>query len=103
MHCEVNCTVLFSIGRSYSSSNLGTTVDQDGRWGKSDEILISKMSKAGKFASILDTKVDLKKINIPIIEKWVFERVTDILGFEDEIIINLVINLLHNDVSKIII
>jgi hypothetical protein len=50
----------------------GTNVEQDGRWGKSDEKLISKMSKAGKFAAILDTKINLLKVNIPIISKWVY-------------------------------
>ena len=36
---------------------LGTSVEQDGRWGKSDEKLMKQMSKSGKFAPILDTKV----------------------------------------------
>ena len=35
----------------------GTSVDQDGRWGKSDERLLQNMKKAGKFNAILDTKV----------------------------------------------
>jgi serine/arginine repetitive matrix protein 1 len=74
-------------------------VEQDGRWGKSDLIMIAKMTKAGKFAPILDTKVDLKKVNVDIISKWICEKVTQILGFEDEIISNLIVNLLHAEVS----
>jgi PWI domain len=75
----------------------GTTVDQDGRWGKSDEKLIAKMQKAGKFAAILDTKIDIKKVNIDIISKWVSEKTIEVLGFEDEIVINLVINMLQSE------
>ena len=75
----------------------GTTVDQDGRWGKSDEKLMAKMQKAGKFASILETKIDIKKVNIDIISKWVSEKTIEVLGFEDEIVINLVINMLQSD------
>ena len=75
----------------------GTTVDQDGRWGKSDVKLIAKMQKAGKFAAILDTKIDIKKVNIDIISKWVSEKTIEVLGFEDEIVINLVINMLQSE------
>ena len=58
------------------------------------------MTKEGKFAPILDTKVDLKKINLDIITKWIQAKITEILGFEDEIIINLVINMLMGEVQK---
>ena len=75
----------------------GTTVDQDGRWGKADEKLMAKMQKAGKFASILGTKIDIKKVNIDIISKWISEKTIEILGFEDEIVIHLVINMLQSD------
>lgn len=75
----------------------GTTVDQDGRWGKSDEKLMAKMQKAGRFAAILDTKIDIKKVNIDIISKWVSEKTIEVLGFEDEIVINLVINMLQSE------
>eukprot|EP01041_Mallomonas_annulata_P005395 gene5395-10784_t len=73
----------------------GTTVEQDGRWGKSDKKMIEKMTKSGKFAAILEKKVDLTKVNMDIISKWVSERITQILGFEDEIVINLTINTLE--------
>lgn len=35
----------------------GISADQDGRFQKADEILRTKMAKAGKFAAILQTKV----------------------------------------------
>ena len=60
------------------------------------------MTKEGKFAPILETKIDLKKINLDIISKWVQAKITEILGFEDEIIINLVINMLTGEVIIVI-
>lgn len=73
----------------------GTSVEQDGRWGKSDEKLMAKMAKNGMFASILDTKVNLKKVNLDVINKWITQRIIEVVGFEDEILINLVINMLQ--------
>ncbi len=76
----------------------GTNVDQDCRWGNSDERLMSKIEKAGGFNSILNTKVDLTKVKLDIIKRWCNERITEILGFEDDIVVQLVCNLLDSEV-----
>lgn len=76
----------------------GTSVEQDGRWGKSDERLMAKMASKGMFASILETKINIKKVNIDVISKWITQKVIEVLGFEDEIVINLIINMLQGDV-----
>jgi serine/arginine repetitive matrix protein 1 len=73
----------------------GTNVEQDSRWGRTDRKIFTKMEKSGFFAPILETKVDLKKVNIDIMSKWVTERIVQLLGFEDEIVINLIINMLN--------
>ena len=44
-------------------------------------------------------QVDMKKVNLDVMSKWCTERLTEILGFEDEIVINLAINLLQAPVS----
>jgi serine/arginine repetitive matrix protein 1 len=75
----------------------GTSVEQDGRWGKSDQKLMAKMSKNGMFSAILDTKVNVKKINLDVINKWITQKIIEIVGFEDDILINLVINMLQGD------
>lgn len=76
----------------------GTTVEQDGRWGKSDEKLIAKLSKSGKIDAILNHSIDFKKINLDIISKWVNGRLIEILGFDDDIVSGLIINtLIHSD------
>ena len=73
----------------------GTSVDQDGRWGLSDQKLMEKMTKEGKFASILSEKVNLKKVNLEVIKHWITVKVTDLLGFEDDILISLITNILE--------
>ena len=77
----------------------GTSVDQDCRWGKADERLMAKMQLAGKFAAVLTQKVDISKVNMQVITKWCSERLTEILGFEDDIVIGLVVNLLSAKVQ----
>ena len=37
----------------------------------------------------------MRKVNIEVMRKWCTERLTEILGFEDDIVINLAINLLE--------
>lgn len=75
----------------------GTSVEQDGRFGKSDERLMAKMAKAGKFSPILDTKVNVKKINIDFMTKWITAKIIQVVGFEDDILINLVVNILEGE------
>jgi hypothetical protein len=74
----------------------GTNVEQDCRWGRTEKKLLKTMEKNGTFAAILETKVDLKKVNIDIMSKWVTERIVQLFGFEDEIVINLIINMLNS-------
>jgi serine/arginine repetitive matrix protein 1 len=75
----------------------GTSVEQDGRWGKSDQKLMAKMAKSGLFAPILETKVTPKKVNLDVINKWITQKIIEVVGFEDDILINLVINILQED------
>ena len=78
----------------------GTSIEQDGRWGKSDDKLIAKLTAAGKFSPILNQNVDISKVNIDVIQKWCTGKLEEILGFEDEILIGLIINLLQAKVRK---
>lgn len=63
-------------------------------FGDTDRKLISKLSKRGAFDAILDKAVDMSRVNLEVISRWVGERLTEILGFEDEVVIGLVTNLL---------
>ena len=45
-------------------------------------------------------QIDIAKVELTIINKWITERLIDLLGFEDDIVINLVINMLTESVSR---
>ena len=48
---------------------------------------------------ILSEKVDLRKVNMDVIKRWITDQLIDFLGFEEEVTIGLVINYLES-VSK---
>lgn len=76
----------------------GTTAEQDPRWGNAEKKLLDKLTKAGTFPPEYEVKIDASKCQMPVIEKWVTERMYTLLGFEDDIVTNLVINLLTEPV-----
>ena len=42
----------------------------------------------------------MRKVNKLVMEKWVTQKVTELLGFEDEIVIGLVVNTLAESVRR---
>uniref|UniRef100_A0A3Q3J9J0 Serine/arginine repetitive matrix protein 1 n=1 Tax=Monopterus albus TaxID=43700 RepID=A0A3Q3J9J0_MONAL len=48
-----------------------------------------------KFAECLDKKVDMTKVNLEVIKPWITQRVTEILGFEDDVVIEFIFNQLE--------
>ena len=75
----------------------GSSVEQDGRRINADQALMQKMEKNGLFDPILKTKINLKRCNIPVIGKWINAKLMNILGYDDDIVKNLIINLLELD------
>jgi hypothetical protein len=41
----------------------------------------------------------MKKINFDVMAKWVSEKIIELLGFEDEIVIGLINNMLQSQVN----
>eukprot|EP01035_Chromulina_nebulosa_P019908 gene19908-25863_t len=73
----------------------GVSAEQDGRYVKAEEKLLLKLKKEKKFPLNFDINVDFNKVNIDVFSRWVVEKITQLLGFEDEILSNLVINTLN--------
>lgn len=71
-------------------------------FGDTDKKLIEKLSKRGAFDPILDIPVDMNRINIDVMSRWVGERLTELLGFEDEVVEGLVTNLLSQRASNLL-
>ncbi|XP_028775678.1 serine/arginine repetitive matrix protein 1 isoform X4 [Neltuma alba] len=68
----------------------GTSADQDTRFSNKQ----AKLLKSQKFAPELDHLVDMTKVNMDVIKPWITIRVTELLGFEDEVLINFIHGLL---------
>ncbi|KAF7805426.1 serine/arginine repetitive matrix protein 1 [Senna tora] len=68
----------------------GTSADQDTRFSNKQ----AKLLKSQKFAPELEHLVDMTKVNMDVIKPWITRRVTELLGFEDEVLINFIHSLL---------
>ncbi|KAJ3181704.1 Serine/arginine repetitive matrix protein 1 [Geranomyces variabilis] len=71
----------------------GTSAEQDQRFGDKQKKLLKSM----KFPKIFDKKVDVKKVNMTVIRPWVTARIVEMVGFEDDVLIEFVFNLLEAD------
>ncbi|KAE8822614.1 hypothetical protein PTNB73_10239 [Pyrenophora teres f. teres] len=58
-----------------------------------------KRLKATKFPPEFDKKVDIEKVNIDLIKKWIAGRITNILGDEDDIVVETCYNLVEQNQS----
>ena len=53
----------------------------------------SKALKSTKFPSIFSKPINLAKVNKPVLTQWIEQKITSILGFDDEIVSSTAINL----------
>ena len=62
--------------------------------GDADKRLRKKLEKSGKFDESFKTPVRIEKINVEVMGRWVSERLAELLGFEDDVLSELVMNML---------
>ncbi|KAJ5886892.1 uncharacterized protein N7473_009566 [Penicillium subrubescens] len=55
----------------------------------------AKLLKKTKFPPEFNRKVDMTKLNIEVMKKWINKRISEILGNEDDVVIELCSNLLE--------
>ncbi|KAL8261751.1 hypothetical protein R6Q59_025800 [Mikania micrantha] len=72
----------------------GTTADQDTRFSNKH----AKLLKSFKFPPELENLVDMTKVKMDVMRPWIAQRVTELLGFEDEVLINFIYGLLEEKV-----
>uniref|UniRef100_A0A2P2LS02 PWI domain-containing protein n=1 Tax=Rhizophora mucronata TaxID=61149 RepID=A0A2P2LS02_RHIMU len=68
----------------------GTSADQDTRFSNKQ----AKLLRSQKFAPELEYLVDTRKVKMDVVRPWIANRVTELLGFEDEVLINFIFGLL---------
>ncbi|KAK9065851.1 hypothetical protein SSX86_015252 [Deinandra increscens subsp. villosa] len=72
----------------------GTTADQDTRFSNKH----AKLLKSHKFPPELENLVDMTKVKMDVMRPWIAHRATELLGFEDEVLINFIYGLLEEKV-----
>lgn len=68
----------------------GTSADQDTRFSNKQ----AKLLKSQKFHPELEHLVNITKVKMDVMKPWIAKRVTELLGFEDEVLINFIYGLL---------
>jgi serine/arginine repetitive matrix protein 1 len=56
-----------------------------------------KILKATKFPPEFDKRVDTSKVNIDLMKKWIAGKITTILGYEDDVVVETCYNLLEEN------
>ncbi|EPB74091.1 PWI domain protein [Ancylostoma ceylanicum] len=69
----------------------GTSSDQDGRFSDKEKKLLKQM----KFENTLDRKINMDKINLDVIKPWITMRINEILGIEDDVVIEYIMSQLE--------
>ncbi|KIM46751.1 hypothetical protein M413DRAFT_40460, partial [Hebeloma cylindrosporum] len=71
----------------------GTSADQDRRFSDKEVKLLKSM----KFPPEFEKKVDMRKVNLNVIRPWIAKKITELIGFEDEVVVEYAMGLLEDE------
>uniref|UniRef100_T1HRG1 Serine/arginine repetitive matrix protein 1 n=2 Tax=Rhodnius prolixus TaxID=13249 RepID=T1HRG1_RHOPR len=71
----------------------GTTAEQDNRFSDKEK----KLMKVMKFGDCLTKRVDMSKVKLDTIKPWIAKKITEVLGMEDDVIVEFVFNQLEDE------
>mmetsp|Transcript_133090 Transcript_133090/g.336053 ORF Transcript_133090/g.336053 Transcript_133090/m.336053 type:complete len:206 (-) Transcript_133090:21-638(-) len=77
----------------------GTSTDQV-KCVNADQKLVKKLEKEGRFPTHFSKKVDMSKVSMEVLRPWITRRVTELLGFEDDIVVEFCITQLEEKTEK---
>ncbi|KAI9478934.1 Serine/arginine repetitive matrix protein 1 [Coemansia sp. RSA 989] len=69
----------------------GTSIEQDSRFGDASKKDMETMS----FSRLLKKTVDIDKVNMDAIKPWISDKITELLGIEDDVLFQYIINMLE--------
>lgn len=75
------------------SSYKGVSAAQDSRFTNKQTVLLRKL----KFPPHFDVKVDMRKVELPVMKPWIARRITKLLGFEDDVVLEYASGMLEED------
>ncbi|KAG8730467.1 hypothetical protein FRC10_002681 [Ceratobasidium sp. 414] len=73
----------------------GTSIDQDRRFADKENRLMKSLTFPPEF----NQKVDMRKVNLQVMRPWITKKVVELVGFEDEVVVEYAMGLLE-DQSK---
>ncbi|EGG01248.1 uncharacterized protein MELLADRAFT_79059 [Melampsora larici-populina 98AG31] len=76
----------------------GTSSEQDTRFKDKEKSLLKSIN----FPKELDKKVDMRKVEMTVMRPWIAQKVMDLLGFEDEVVVEYVNGLLEDPANPIV-
>mmetsp|Transcript_18296 Transcript_18296/g.38224 ORF Transcript_18296/g.38224 Transcript_18296/m.38224 type:complete len:491 (-) Transcript_18296:1620-3092(-) len=71
----------------------GTALEQDSRFRDKNK----KLMQTTSFNKVFDEKVDVRKVDLSKVTTWIERRITELLGFEDEVVINFTVSQLEEE------
>ncbi|ORZ27153.1 PWI domain-containing protein [Lobosporangium transversale] len=71
----------------------GTSAEQDARFSDKQKKLLRSMHFPPEF----NQKIDMKKVNLKVIKGWMAQRINQLLGIEDEVVIEYAFGMLEED------
>lgn len=74
----------------------GTNIEQDISFSNKQ----AKLLKETSFPPEYNVKVDMKKVNLDVMKPWITKRVVELLGLEDDVLIEMIFNLLEEQVKE---
>ncbi|KAI0821913.1 PWI domain-containing protein, partial [Trametes gibbosa] len=77
----------------------GTSADQDRRFSDKELKLLKSMKFPPEFdkKASRNTRVDMRKVNLSVIRPWIVKKVIELVGFEDEVVVEYAMGLLEDD------
>ncbi|UZJ57150.1 hypothetical protein CBS101457_006470 [Exobasidium rhododendri] len=74
----------------------GVSADQDGRYRNKEQALLKKLASSGQFPAQFGEKVLMTKVNLEVIKPWIAEKVEELLGFEDDVVVEYINGMLED-------
>ncbi|KAK3807845.1 MAG: PWI domain-containing protein [Benniella sp.] len=71
----------------------GTSADQDARFSDKQKKLLRSMTFPPEF----NQKVNMKKVNVSVIKGWMARRVNQLLGIDDEVVVDYAFGMLEEN------
>lgn len=77
----------------------GTSTDQV-KCQNAEQKLIKELDKKARFPPHFSQKVNMAKVSMDVMKPWITQRITELLGFEDEIVVDYCITQLSEPPEK---